>query len=367
MINKRIIILAESIPPNYSGAGKRAARHALYLNNKSMLNSIITNSNYNSAAGKLPYNRVKSIETKGFFNNGFIAVLFFNIRVYYFLYKNKSHFDIIHSFIDTYNCLGALLFCKMFKKKLIVEFTLLPENGSGKIRYSNIIRKLIFKKSDQIVCVSDALSQWCIKNKIPKNSIRVIQNDTDLEMKNVDVNGEENSKRSPIVLFVGPATFRKGFDIVIETFKILQVEISDIVLIWIGPRNIKFDNKNLPKNFNSLGMVENVSDYYNMADVTIFPSRREGFGNVIIESMACGTPVVASLLEGITDTIITNRIDGLLVKGEDPIEYAKAILLLLTNEKYYSELKSAGMATINKRFRTDTVMQNYIELYISVG
>jgi len=69
---------------------------------------------------------------------------------------------------------------------------------------------------------------------------------------------------------------------------------------------------------------ELLSSYYRAADVCLVPSRSESFGLVALEAAACGTPVVASAVGGLT-TLVDHGSTGFLVEDPDPRAYAAAV------------------------------------------
>jgi glycosyltransferase involved in cell wall biosynthesis len=69
------------------------------------------------------------------------------------------------------------------------------------------------------------------------------------------------------------------------------------------------------------GFIEHVSEYYQAADVYAFPSLQEGLGTPLLESIACGTPVVANRIDGVTDLWINEGHNGFLC-GTNPAEFA---------------------------------------------
>ena len=71
-----------------------------------------------------------------------------------------------------------------------------------------------------------------------------------------------------------------------------------------------------------------LSTYYRAADVVIVPSRSESFGLVALEASACGIPVVASAVGGLT-TLVDHGRTGYLVDGRDPLVFAEFVARIL--------------------------------------
>jgi D-inositol-3-phosphate glycosyltransferase len=71
-----------------------------------------------------------------------------------------------------------------------------------------------------------------------------------------------------------------------------------------------------------------LADWYTAADVVCVPSHSESFGLVALEAQACGTPVVAARVGGLT-TAVVDGVTGLLVNGHIPAHYARALRTLL--------------------------------------
>ncbi|MFF7773870.1 D-inositol-3-phosphate glycosyltransferase [Streptomyces tanashiensis] len=69
---------------------------------------------------------------------------------------------------------------------------------------------------------------------------------------------------------------------------------------------------------------ERLADWYRAADVLVVPSRSESFGLVAVEAQACGTPVLAAAVGGLP-TAVWDGVTGLLVRGHDPVEYARRL------------------------------------------
>lgn len=101
------------------------------------------------------------------------------------------------------------------------------------------------------------------------------------------------NKNEKVIIYVGRIETAKGSDLLMEIIK----ENKDLTFILVGKIN---DEKiKIPKNSKNLKIISSIPndeliDYYNSADLCLFPSRAESFGLVPRESMACGTPAIVS-------------------------------------------------------------------------
>jgi glycosyltransferase involved in cell wall biosynthesis len=113
-----------------------------------------------------------------------------------------------------------------------------------------------------------------------------------------------------------------------------QGELEPQLRGWLAERNLQ-DRVQL------LGFQANPWKYMARADVFVLTSRYEGFGNVLIEAMASGVPVVAAASSG-TREIIQHERNGLLVERHEPADVAAAIERVLTEPELKARLVDAG-------------------------
>lgn len=189
------------------------------------------------------------------------------------------------------------------------------------------------------------------------------------------------------ILFVGFPTPRKGIDILLRAFIWIAKRTDDVDLLLAGQYSFSFDQPGDPLNSERillelrnelkvgsvetrvhwLGHVDNVEQYYQVADVFCFPSRQEGLPNAVAEAMASGLPIVASRLEGITTDLITDGVEGFLLADEQPEAYADALLRLLNNPELAQLLSAAARKRAEAQFDLDAVAQQYIRLFAELS
>jgi D-inositol-3-phosphate glycosyltransferase len=147
---------------------------------------------------------------------------------------------------------------------------------------------------------------------------------------------------APLLLFVGRIQPLKGLDVAVEALAELVGagssggrRLADSTLLIVGGPSGPHGEEELARISGLIerrGLVDRVrfvppqshemlSTYYRAADVCVVPSRSESFGLVALEAAACGIPVVASAVGGLT-TLVDHGSTGYLVEGRDPAVYA---------------------------------------------
>ncbi len=141
----------------------------------------------------------------------------------------------------------------------------------------------------------------------------------------------------PLLAFVGRIQPLKGADLALRVLEALLFDHPDAHLIVVGgpsgPHGAEHMAQ-LHRYVESSGLTDRVrfiapqphellSTYYRAADVCLVPSRSESFGLVALESAACGTPVVAASVGGLT-TLVEDGWTGFLVEGHDVGAFARA-------------------------------------------
>lgn len=128
----------------------------------------------------------------------------------------------------------------------------------------------------------------------------------------------------------------KGYDKVIMAMKEIVKEIPDVKYILGGSGDDIYRIKSLIKECGLEGKViltgfipdEELCDYYNLCDVFVMPSKKEGFGIVFLEALACGKPVICGSKDGSIDAVCNGEL-GILVDPDNTGEITSAIMKIL--------------------------------------
>jgi D-inositol-3-phosphate glycosyltransferase len=175
-----------------------------------------------------------------------------------------------------------------------------------------------------------------------------------------------------IILFVGRIEPLKGIDILINAAAQLAEDSDCYVLIVGGDRGSRRQVSRLQGLASDLGIGERVCFlgvvdheklplYYSAADVCVVPSFYESFGLVALEAMACGTPVVASRVGGLTGTVRDGE-TGYLISWRCPEPFAERLELLLGNEALRRRFGEAAREVV-ERYRWANVAEAIAALY----
>lgn len=170
-----------------------------------------------------------------------------------------------------------------------------------------------------------------------------------------------------IVLFGASAIgdYRKGFDLFLEAITRLPSILKEvkIVLIAFG-HSVHLDKINIPYKFIHLGHLNSTKQLraaYSAADVFVISTREDNLPNTVLESLACGTPIVGFDLGGLPD-LIEHQKTGYLAPFPDIDEMAKGIKWVLS---HYGELRSYCRQKAINEFSLDLQARRYRDLYLS--
>jgi glycosyltransferase involved in cell wall biosynthesis len=161
---------------------------------------------------------------------------------------------------------------------------------------------------------------------------------------------------------------QKGGDLMLRALQSLPAALkSEILLLTVGRQGDRFAN-DLDMDCIHLGYVDNVrlkAVAFSAADLFVFPSRAESFGQVAIESFACGTPVVSHRVGPIPE-IIRHGETGFLAAAEHTDEMGQGITMLIEDDGLREQMRVNCRATAVKEYSLELEAHRYIALYEDV-
>jgi glycosyltransferase involved in cell wall biosynthesis len=231
---------------------------------------------------------------------------------------------------------------------------------------------LTCRAADMILAVSE-FSRRDISRcyKIRPDKIQVVYNGVDTELFVPLRTGDRSSRDVSTLLFCGRlnGTKQKGLEVLLDAMPLI-LQRHDVVLnvIGVGPRLEEYKNQAKRLNLNCrvsfLGFVEHnlLPKHYANADLLVLPSRRESFGLVLAEAMACGLPVVSTKVGAIPE-VVEDGVTGLLVTPDDPEALASAINSLLSDPGGMKQMGAKGRERVERHLTWDKVAQGAAQAY----
>lgn len=299
----------------------------------------------------------KNIAVKyGSYNN--ILLLFKLIR---FLVRNKNH--IYHGFN-----LGPFIFSvlKFFKLKSIIY------SIHGTIYWKNIFKKLIFKilwnlsikKNDCFIANSNYSKEIFQKKISKKPDIKVIYNPIDTKkfvLKKEKIISNSGFK----ICYAGRLADGKNLPLWIDIAEYILNYFPDSFFSIYGEGPLKnvlnehIKKKGLDQKIQLKGHIERVENAYYENDLMLFLSKYESFGNVVVESVLCGTPVIVSQIPSMQE--IFSKYPQFIVPLDGNIK--ENVLKKLKNYNEFLEITYQAAFEFKNRFSTENHIKQIVEIY----
>ncbi|WP_339612003.1 glycosyltransferase, partial [uncultured Planktosalinus sp.] len=169
----------------------------------------------------------------------------------------------------------------------------------------------------------------------------------------------------PYIFGIGRMHEIKQFDHLIHAFDRSSAKERGFKLVLMGDGALKSDlqnlvqRKNIENNVVFMEYQENPFPYFRGAHLTALTSKNEGFPNILIESLACETPVVAYDCESGPAEIIIQNENGILVENQNLDAMTRAIETMITDADFYKYCKSMTLKSI-ERFDFETIGKQWL-------
>ena len=255
-------------------------------------------------------------------------------------------------------------------------------------------------KADKIIVINQATKNLLLDQKIPENKIQIIPPGLDLAKfqflpKNITQNEHQNEVFE--IVSVGYLLQRKGIDLLIEGIKQLKTELEietenkkqsqienqtepnlekirrtftkiHLNILGDGPQieNLKklvLDYK-LEENVTFVGFVDNskISQFYQKADVFVSMSRAESWGQMYLEAMACGVPIITTENVG-SNEIIENGKTGITVPQESVDLLVQSLKFFIQNPAKKLEIAQNARKKLEEKYDWNKIIDEYEKTY----
>lgn len=205
--------------------------------------------------------------------------------------------------------------------------------GFEKSNVVNLNRKVKieeYKYTDYVIALSEYAKQTCIQNNFNPNNIYTVKLgiDTKFFFQKEDYKNDKFK-----ILFVAGVRYWKGIKDLIEAFKELNLNNSELIIIGTPGDATDYVKSNISDNIKYIPHLsqDKLRDYYQAASVFILASYMDSWGQVVCEAMSCGTTVIVSKSTGSSD-IIENGENGFIIDTGDKEQLKDKIQYLSKNQ-----------------------------------
>ncbi|AEC52779.1 galactosyltransferase or LPS biosynthesis rfbu related protein [Pyrococcus sp. NA2] len=367
MESLKIALVSDWYFPKIGGVAIHVHNLAIKLSELGHDVSIVTNDVLNGKEEELNKLNIGLVKIPGYVKNELNLSLL--AKSFRFLVRYLRGFEVVHSqhaftplslkAIPAGNQLGALTVVTNHSVELENSKVL---NAISKMSYPYF--KMYLDQVKLGIGVSKASANF-LRN-FTRAPVVEIPNGVNVNMFNGDGKEEAREKlniKGKIVLYVGRLEPRKGVNYLIEAMKHV-----DGTLIVVGDGKMK---EFLVRKVRSLGLEGKVKfygfvphdilvDLYKASDVFVLPSISEAFGIVLLEAMASETPIVGTSVGGIPEIVGKA---GIIVPPRDPKALARAINLLLSDERLARKMGKEGRKRVERLYSWDKVAEKTVKLY----
>lgn len=276
-------------------------------------------------------------------------------------------FDLIDAHYFYPDGVAAILLGKYFKKPVVItargsDINLIAQQGLAK--------KMVVwaaTAANAVITVSQALKDEMVKLGVPAANITPLRNGVDLARfypaERIAIRTALDLKRLTL-LSVGSLTTHKGHDLVLKALALLPD--VELMIAGSGPEDARLRglaaSLGVANRVRFLGSVSQIElfRYYNAADIMVLASSREGWANVLLEAMACGTPVIASNVGGSAELVTTPEA-GVILPERSPEAIAFAVKTLQSQTPTRSATRRFA-----EGFSWDATTQGQLRLFNTV-
>ena len=297
-------------------------------------------------------------------------IIFSFFKLASFIRKNK--FSFVMSTLPGANItLGLSRFVFSDYKWILREANTLTENefnDSLKQKLIYLLSNFIYSKCDSFIANSpdtkkDLIKYFDIKDE---NSITVLPNPVISRINYSNYKSKHENKKKLIA--IGRLELQKDYHLMLDVITHLKDYRDDFILEIYGVGSLeceiisKINDLGLNPYVHLKGYSKHVDEALNRSDVFLLTSKWEGFGNVIVEALASGTPVLSVLCLGGPSFILKDTMHNSLVDSRSP-----KILATRLNEMLDKNLSSDDVVFIKKmaeEYKTDIVAKQYLDCFI---
>lgn len=372
-------MLSYFFPPSYSGSAVQALNLSLHLQRRGVepfiVSANLTGSPAEDVVHGVPVHRVPVIGSPG------EGIPRFWVSVARLLWRRRDQFDIIHAHGTLQHGIASLL-GRRLRKPTILKVAMADSDIAFERqgRLVGAIGRFTVERFDCYIATTDAIAAEFEQQGLDAAKVRRIPNGVDTTRhapldpeRRAALRRELRLPDGPIVSCVAIVQARKNIDGILRMWRAAVERGAPGHLILIGPveepggpfiRGLEafIDAHDLRGRVSMLGKRDDVPRLLQASDVFLFPSKKEGMPNAVLEAMACGVPALVSSTAGVARLIVPG-VNGYALDPADERAFVDRLVPLLRDESLRASLGRSARAQVVENFSLERIAQRYQELY----
>ncbi len=288
----------------------------------------------------------------------------------------NEEFDIIHTHVPTpWSSDWSNIITRIKNKPLVVTYhnDIIGSGIANTIAniYNSTTLKLLLNKADKIIITQDDyINSPHLQNY--KDKITTIPNGVDTTLFK-DTDKERVNNQIFFLSVLDKFHKYKGLDYLLEALVSVKEIIPDVKLVVGGKGELLDFYKSKTK---ELGLEDNVEfkgflsdqeviQHYQESELFVLPSissLQEGFGIVVLEALACKTPVISTTIVGVSDDVIKTN-SGIIIPPKDVKELENAIAKILNDKELIKTMGNNGRALVQEKYEWKEIAKSIHDLY----
>ena len=297
--------------------------------------------------------------------------------------------DIVHVHGVSQKNVPVALMARLMRKPVVLTLHTAGQDEPQAAAARGRIADWAFRSARLILPVSPNLVRRCEEAGIPMSRVRLAPNGLDLNRFRPATGDERRSIRAElgwadndrVILFVGFFSRDKRPDLLFRAWQRVAAQGIAAKLVYIGATASPYFeiDEAIARDIRAAARASGHADdvvfvepthamerYYRAADVFVLSSVREAHPVSLLEAMACGLPCIASRIEGATDVMITDGVNGRLINKDDEQALAAALTQLLQNPDEAGRLGKHARETAVIRYDIQQTANHWLAAYRAV-
>ena len=254
-------------------------------------------------------------------------------------------FDLIDAHYFYPDGVAAAMLGRVLRKPVVITARGSDVMQIARLAFERAMIRFAARNAAGVITVSKALKDELLLLDVPAAHMRVLRNGVDLTMfrpKDRAKTRQALGFEGPTLLSVGRLIELKGHGLIIEA--LTRLPGYRLAIAGEGPERAALEalarRAGVADRIHFLGLIghDRLPSVFSAADALVLASRREGWPNVLLEAMACGTPVVVTNIPGISE-VVTDRV-GVMMPERTPAGVATAVAELFSAPRDRGDIRS---------------------------